>query len=112
MFGGLVLSVIVVMVAGPLKGVVVALGLFGFLALLVAWDRYRRSLLSRALTRAGWWGARSRGANLYRSGPLGRAEWGTFRCPGWWRGPGSVRTPTPTGARSRSSTCHPRAATR
>ena len=80
--GGLVMVVITVAVAGTAKAMVLAAILGGFLLLLVTKDRHGRNLLSRGAARAGWWAARSRGSHLYRSGPLGRALWGTFQLPG------------------------------
>lgn len=82
LLGGLIFVVIVVMVAGLLKGLVVGAGLGVVLLLLLSKDRHGRSLLSRAATRVGWSVARSRGSHLYRSGPLGRALWGTYQLPG------------------------------
>jgi hypothetical protein len=39
-------------------------------------------MLMRAITRVGWMFTRTKGSNVYRSGPLGRAEWGTAQLPG------------------------------
>ncbi len=82
MFFGLILVVIVLMVGGMLRalGLAIVLGL-GLLTLL-AKDKHGLNLLSRATTRVGWMTTRSRGLNLYRSGPLGRTLWGTFQLPG------------------------------
>lgn len=41
-----------------------------------------RTLLAQVSNRIGWAFGRSRRANLYRSGPLGRTEWGTYQLPG------------------------------
>jgi len=82
LIGGLVVVVITVAAAGVAKALVLAAALFGFLLLLVRKDRHGKSLLSRGAARMGWWAARSRGSHLYRSGPLGRALWGTFQLPG------------------------------
>ncbi|WP_342746838.1 SCO6880 family protein [Georgenia soli] len=82
LLGGLVLVVITVMVAGLWQAVTLFTVMVLALALLVVRDRHGRSLLSRIGARTGWWAARSRGAHLYSSGPLGRALWGTFQLPG------------------------------
>ncbi|WP_017558031.1 SCO6880 family protein [Nocardiopsis baichengensis] len=79
---GLILLVFVVMAAGLLGGLIAGLVLGMVLLVLLVKDRHDRSLLSRAATRAGWANARSAGAHLYRSGPLGRTPWGTFQLPG------------------------------
>ena len=38
--------------------------------------------MTRTVARVAWWRARSSGAHLYRSGPLGRTPWGTHQLPG------------------------------
>lgn len=82
LFGALILLVLVVMLVGLFE----ALVLFGVLSLvflgMVTKDRHGRSLFTRGIIRSGWWFARQRGQHLYRSGPLGRAEWGTHQLPG------------------------------
>ena len=82
LLGGLVLVVITVMVAGLWQAIVLFSVLVVALGLLLVRDRHGRNLLSRIGARAGWWAARSKGAHLYQSGPLGRALWGTFQLPG------------------------------
>lgn len=79
---GLVMVVFVVMAGGLLAGSVAALLLGAGLLVLLIKDRHGRSALSRMATRISWLNARSAGAHLYRSGPLGRAGWGTFQLPG------------------------------
>lgn len=79
---GLVFVVITVMVAGLLKAVIAG-GVLGVVLLtLLTKDRHGRNAVSRAGARGAWWAARSRGSHLYRSGPLGRALWGTYQLPG------------------------------
>lgn len=82
LLGGLILIVVVVMVAGFLE----ALAVFTVLALLLlavaAKDQHGKNAVSRVGARVGWWAARSRGASIYRAGPLGRTPWGTFQLPG------------------------------
>ncbi|GAB3205327.1 hypothetical protein SAMN02745673_00930 [Marinactinospora thermotolerans DSM 45154] len=79
---GLVFTVFVVMAAGMLAGLVSGGALGAILLVLLVKDRHGRSMLSRFVTRVGWANARSAGAHLYRSGPLGRAGWGTHQLPG------------------------------
>lgn len=79
---GLMVVVFTVMAAGPLKALFVAAALGVILLLLLSKDRHGKSLLSRATARGAWWSTRTRGLNVYRSGPLGRALWGTYQLPG------------------------------
>src|SRR5690606_19795812 len=82
LLAGLILVVIVVMIAGLLEAVIVA-GVLGVVLLAVLTkDAHGKNIISRAGARAGWWTARSRGTHIYRSGPLGRALWGTYQLPG------------------------------
>lgn len=83
LIGGLVLVILVLMVTGDailagLTGLVVA----ALLAAILRRDRHGRNLVLNAVSWAGWQSARRRGANHYRSGPLGRTEWGTHQLPG------------------------------
>lgn len=80
--GGLVTVVFTMMIAGPLKAIILAFGLGGVLLAVLTKDRHGKNVLSRSSARAGWWSARARGSHLYRSGPLGRALWGTYQLPG------------------------------
>ncbi|MFE1400362.1 SCO6880 family protein [Nocardiopsis dassonvillei] len=82
LIGGLMFMVMVVMAAGLFAGVVVGGALGLVLLVLLIKDRHDRNLLSRMADRIGWWNARSSGTHLYRSGPLGRTNWGTFQLPG------------------------------
>lgn len=82
LFGGLILIVITVMIAGPLEAVIL-LGVLGLLMLAVlVKDAHGKNVLTRSGARAAWWSSRSRGTNVYRSGPVGRALWGTYQLPG------------------------------
>jgi hypothetical protein len=74
--------VFAVMVKGLLEGFVTAIAGAGMLALLLVKNADGRSVLARISARAGWATAQSRGAHLYRSGPLGRTAWGTCQLPG------------------------------
>lgn len=83
MLGGCVLAVVVLMITGSvIRGAIVFAAVAGLMGLLLLRDRHGRNLLSRLATKVGWWNARSRGAHLYRSGPLGRTPWGTAQLPG------------------------------
>ncbi|MFC0456198.1 SCO6880 family protein, partial [Arthrobacter liuii] len=82
LLGGLILVVIVVMISGLLQAVILA-GVLGAVMLAVLTkDSHGKNILSRGGARVAWWSARSRGLNIYRSGPLGRALWGTYQLPG------------------------------
>jgi len=82
LLAGLIAVVITVMVRGLLEAVILA-GVLGMVMLAVLTkDAHGKSLLSRGGARVAWWSARSRGTHLYRSGPLGRALWGTYQLPG------------------------------
>ena len=79
---GLIVVVIVVMIRGLLEGVITA-GVLGVVLLAVLTkDSHGKNVLSRGGARFAWWGSRARGTHLYRSGPLGRAVWGTYQLPG------------------------------
>lgn len=82
LLGGLVAVVVTVMIAGLLEAVILTVVLAAVMATVVAKDSHGRNALSRGGARAAWWSARSRGTNVYRSGPLGRALWGTYQLPG------------------------------
>lgn len=82
LLGGLMLIVIVVMTAGLLEGVIAFAVLAVVMLMVVVKDAHGKSTLSRGSARVGWWAARSSGSNIYRSGPLGRALWGTYQLPG------------------------------
>ncbi|RCK70114.1 hypothetical protein DT076_07925 [Desertihabitans brevis] len=74
--------VITVMVAGVLEAVIACAVLGVLLLAVTVKDAHGKNLLTRSSTRVGWWVNRSRGSNVYRSGPLGRALWGTYQLPG------------------------------
>jgi len=82
LFLGAGFSVIVTMVSDILNGVLTGLVFGLFLVAVAVKDRHGRSLLVRSATRLGWLLTRGRGGDIYRSGPLGRAEWGTAQLPG------------------------------
>ena len=79
---GLVLVVLVVMTAGLKEALILAGLLLVAVAVVLTKDRHGKSVLTRSAARVAWWRARAKGENLYRSGPLGHARWGTFQLPG------------------------------
>lgn len=82
MFAGIASSIIAVMFSGLPTALVIA-GLFGGVLLMVAVkDKHGQSALGRTVNRVSWWRTKIKGANLYRSGPAGRAKWGTHQLPG------------------------------
>ncbi|WP_207204673.1 SCO6880 family protein [Sanguibacter massiliensis] len=82
LLGGLIVVVVTVMIAGLLEAVVMATVLGVGMLAIVAKDAHGKNALSRGGARAGFWAARSRRSNIYRSGPLGHALWGTYQLPG------------------------------
>lgn len=82
LLGGLIAVVVTVMVAGLLEAVILAAVLGLVMLTVLTKDAHGKNALSRGGARAAWWSARSRGSNVYRSGPLGRALWGTYQLPG------------------------------
>lgn len=82
LFIGIGVTIIVSVVGGLLGGFVVAMVTLGFLLLIALRDKHGQSTLARTATRAGWTSTRARRKNIYRSGPLGRADWGTTQLPG------------------------------
>jgi hypothetical protein len=82
LMGGLLGVVVAMMLFGFLLAGVVAVVTGGCLGLLSHRDRHHRNAGQRIITRLGWARARSTGANLYRSGPLGRTPWGRYQLPG------------------------------
>ncbi|GAA1865045.1 SCO6880 family protein [Myceligenerans crystallogenes] len=83
---GLMIGLVVVVFTVMIANLVTAAVVFGVLVLagatLVIRDVHGKNALSRMGARAGWFRARSAGLHLYRSGPLGRALWGTYQLPG------------------------------
>lgn len=82
LLGGLILVVIVVMLRGLLEAAVTAAILAVVLLAVLTKDRHGKNVITRGSARMAWWSSRSRGAHIYRSGPLGRALWGTYQLPG------------------------------
>jgi hypothetical protein len=82
LFVGAGFSVIVTMASDILHGVLTALVFGLFLVTVAVKDKHGQSMLMRATTRLGWLTTKGKGTHIYRSGPLGRAEWGTAQLPG------------------------------
>lgn len=82
LFVGAGFSVIVTMASDILNGIITA-AIFGlFLMTVAVKDKHGQSLLMRATIKTGWIVTKNKGTHLYRSGPLGRAQWGTAQLPG------------------------------
>ncbi|MCB8043687.1 hypothetical protein JM654_04125, partial [Microbacterium oxydans] len=77
--------VLVLMTRGVLDAAITAVVILLLLVLLMVRDSHGKNALSRISNQAGWWFARSRGTNVYRSGPTGRTPWGTNQLQAWRR---------------------------
>ncbi|HVL89747.1 MAG TPA: SCO6880 family protein, partial [Actinomycetota bacterium] len=82
MLVSLIIVILTVGFFGLLTAAVVGLILTVMLGTLVIHDRHGKTVLQRMAAWIGWRRTRSRGAHLYRGGPLGRNPWGTFHLPG------------------------------
>lgn len=82
MFVGLAVTVLLMMVATFGVAVGTAAVFAAAIGSTLFKDSHGRSIGERVVTRAGWWRTRKAGAHLYRSGPLGRTDFGRFRAPG------------------------------
>lgn len=82
LFVGSIVVILVMMTQGLLEAFLTAVGVGMVLLLLLMKDQHGRNALSRISNRIGWWSARSRGTNVYRSGPAGQSPWGTNQLPG------------------------------
>lgn len=82
LMGGLMLVVITVMVADILTAAGVLVVLAALMVSVLTKDAHGKSLVARMGARLNWWGSRATGTNVYRSGPIGRAKWGTYQLPG------------------------------
>lgn len=81
-FGGAVVVILVAYTKGLLAAIITAVVFGAILALVAVRDKHGESGLIRIMNRAGHAFSRNRGTNLYRSGPLGFAPWGTAQLPG------------------------------
>lgn len=82
LLGGMILAVIVTIAGTLLSGLIVISVVGLFLLMTAIRDKHGQSALARITTRIGWMKTRRKRHNLYRSGPLGRADWGTTQLPG------------------------------
>ncbi|CAN5281695.1 hypothetical protein BH09ACT5_BH09ACT5_23860 [soil metagenome] len=82
LFIGVGATIIASVVAGLLAGFLAAAVTAAFLLLIALRDKHGQSTLARVIARVGWLGTRAQRKHLYRSGPLGRADWGTAQLPG------------------------------
>lgn len=82
LLGGLVFTVLVVMVSDIWHGLLAFMLVAVFVVLVSLRDRHGRNLMERLGSRIGYVRARQAGRTLYRSGPLGVVPWGTAQLPG------------------------------
>jgi hypothetical protein len=76
-------TIFAIMLGGMLAGVAVVGSSLPLIALLIVKNpATQRNGLQRTFVRLAWWQTRSAGNNHYRSGPLGKARWGTHQLPG------------------------------
>lgn len=82
LFAGAIFTVIAVATGGLWAGVVTGLVFGLFLLSVSVRDVHGQSILTKGATRVAWFNTKRSGSHIYRSGPLGRAEWGTAQLPG------------------------------
>lgn len=82
LFFGAITTVVVTMLSNVLNGGITGVVFGLFLLTVAAKDKHGQSMLMRATTKVGWMFTKSNGTHIYRSGPLGRADWGTTQLPG------------------------------
>ena len=82
LLAGLIATIVTVMFSDILHAIVVFLVMAIFLTAVAVKDKHGQSVIVRTTNRLGFFRARSSGANIYRSGPLGRTDWGTNQLPG------------------------------
>jgi len=82
LFCGLIASVLTLMFAGLWAAITVAAVSVVAVGTLAFRDRHQVTVLQRLTARWAWRRTRKARAQLYRSGPLGRARWGTYQLPG------------------------------
>jgi hypothetical protein len=80
---GLLLIIAATFVGGVPAGFVTGIGVGGVLLLLLIRDQHGRSIGQQVLNRSAFaWTRLISRSTVYRSGPLGRAPWGTYQLPG------------------------------
>lgn len=82
LFSGAAATVLTIVAAGLLPAVLVAVAFGLFLATISFRDAHGQSALMKGVTRVGWMNTKRSGSHIYRSGVLGRADWGTAQLPG------------------------------
>src|SRR6478736_769867 len=82
MFAGIMASIVTSMFSGLGPAILVAAAFGSVLLAVSVKDKHGQSALGRTVNRVNWMRGKSKGANVYRSGPVGRAKWGTFQLPG------------------------------
>jgi hypothetical protein len=82
LFFGAVMTTIAIAIGGLGSAVLVALAFGLFLVAISVRDVHGQSALMKGAVRVGWLNTKRSGSHIYRSGPLGRAEWGTAQLPG------------------------------
>lgn len=84
-FGSAIIGMVLMMLGGEYGILWAAAWVLLVLLLLLAMktrDSHHKSTAQRMAERIGWYRTEGSGANIYRSGPLGRAKWGTHQLPG------------------------------
>jgi hypothetical protein len=81
LFAGLIAVVLATLIS-VWAALALAVVLAVLTAPLVLKDRHGRTLMQRGAVRLAWWRTTSSGGNLYRSGPLSRAGYGSCQLPG------------------------------
>ena len=83
LIAAVLMTIFAIMLGGMLAGAVVVGVSLPLIALLIVKNPVtQQNGLQRLFVRVAWWQTRSAGNNHYRSGPLGKAGWGTHQLPG------------------------------
>jgi len=83
LIAAVLVTIFAIMLGGILAGVAIAAASMPIIALLVVKNpATQQNGMQRLFIRLAWWQTRSAGNNHYRSGPLGKARWGTHQLPG------------------------------
>jgi hypothetical protein len=82
LFGGLIVAILAIALIGVVVGLVLLALMTPVFLVTLRPDPHGQTPLQRAGATLGWRRARVAGADLYRSGPLGRTPYGTFQLPG------------------------------
>lgn len=82
LFAGLVVFVLVIVLGGPLRGLITLVLVAGGV-LLVTWrDKHHRNRIDRLVARVSWITGTQGRQHVYRGGPVGGTPWRTFQLPG------------------------------